>query len=56
MSGEVKKKVLRGVKLTQEENDLLKREAHQHNMNVSEYIRFLIKKERELFNQKEAGA
>lgn len=47
MSGETKRKILRGIKLTQEENELLKREAHQHEMNVSEYIRYLIKKERE---------
>lgn len=47
MSGETKRNVLRGIKLSQEENELLKREAHKHNMNISEYIRFLIKKERE---------
>lgn len=46
MSGETKRKVLRGVKLTKEENELLKHEAHQHDMNVSEYIRYLIEKER----------
>lgn len=47
MSGEAKRKILRGIKLTPEENELLKREAHQHEMNVSEYIRYLIQKERE---------
>lgn len=46
MSGETKKKILRGIKLTPEENELLKHEAHQHDMNVSEYIRYLIEKER----------
>lgn len=46
MSGEAKNKVLRGVKLTPEENEQLKHEAHQHDMNVSEYIRYLIEKER----------
>lgn len=53
MSGEVKKKVLRGIKLTPEENELLKYEAHQHNMNVSEYIRYLIEKERNYAKGKE---
>lgn len=47
MSGEVKRKVLRGIKLTPSENELLKHEAHQHDMNVSEYIRYLIQKERD---------
>lgn len=46
MSGETKEKVLRSVKLTPEENEQLKHEAHQHDMNVSQYIRYLIKKER----------
>lgn len=47
MSGDTQRKVLRGVKLTPEENEQLKREAHQHGMNVSEYIRYLIQCERE---------
>lgn len=46
MSGETKRKVIQGVKLTLEEKAQLKREAHQHEMNVSEYIRYLIEKER----------
>lgn len=46
MSGKQIKKVLRGVKLTEEENEQLKHEAHQHDMNVSEYVRYLIEKER----------
>ena len=46
MSGDTKIKVLRGIKLTQEENERLKHEAHQHDMNVSQYIRYLIEKER----------
>lgn len=46
MSGETKNKVLRGVRLTKSENEQLKHEAHKHDMNVSEYIRYLIKKER----------
>lgn len=47
MSGETIKKVIRGVKLTPEENAKLRRDAHKHEMNVSEYIRYLIEKERE---------
>lgn len=39
------KKVIRNFKLTPEENKRLKRDAYAHGMNVSEYIRFLIKKE-----------
>ena len=31
---------------TKEEYEELKREAHAHNMNVSEYIRYLVAKER----------
>lgn len=30
----------------QEELDQIKRDAHAHNMNVSEYIRYLVAKER----------
>lgn len=43
----VKEKVLRNIKLTEEENNQLKADAHAHGMNVSEYIRYLIEKERE---------
>ena len=32
---------------TKEEYEELKRDAHAHNMNVSEYIRYLVAKERE---------
>lgn len=46
MSEETKRKVLRGIKLTPDENAQLKRDAHKHEMNVSEYIRYLIEKER----------
>ena len=42
-----KEKVLRNVKLTEEENQQLKRDAYAHGMNVSEYIRWLVEKERE---------
>ena len=31
---------------TKEEFEELKRDAHAHNMNVSEYIRYLVAKER----------
>lgn len=47
MSGDTVKKVLRNIKLTEEENKQLAHEAHKHDMNVSEYIRWLINKERE---------
>ena len=42
----LEKKVLRNVKLTEDENQRLKRDAYAHGMNVSEYIRWLIEKER----------
>lgn len=42
-----KEKVLRNVKLTEDENRQLKLDAYAHGMNVSEYIRWLIEKERE---------
>lgn len=32
---------------TKEEYEELKRDAHAHNLNVSEYIRYLVAKERE---------
>ena len=35
----------------QAELDEIKRDAHAHNMNVSEYIRYLVAKERELTNE-----
>lgn len=52
MNGETKRKILRGIKLTPKENDQLKHEAHQHDMNVSEYIRYLIEKERDEMKNK----
>ena len=39
-------KFIRNFKLTKSENEQLKKDAYAHNMNVSEYIRFLIAKER----------
>lgn len=44
----IKDKVLRNIKLTEDENNKLKAEAHAHGMNVSEYIRWLVEKERKL--------
>lgn len=40
-------KVIRNIKLTEEENKQLKADAYAHGMNVSEYVRWLIEKERE---------
>ena len=34
-------------RVTPHERDQLKHDAHQHDMNVSEYIRWLIQKERD---------
>lgn len=48
-----KEKVLRNVKLTEDENKQLKLDAYAHGMNVSEYIRWLIEKEREAQNERE---
>lgn len=53
MSGETKQKILLGIRLTPEEKAQLKREAHQHEMNVSEYIRYLIEKERDEMKNRE---
>lgn len=43
----VEYKVLRNIKLTEDENKQLKTDAYAHGMNVSEYVRWLIAKERE---------
>ena len=42
----LEQKVILNVKLTPSEKKQLKLDAHAHNMNVSEYIRFLIEQER----------
>ena len=34
------------IKTSGEEREQLKHDAHQHDMNVSEYVRWLIEKER----------
>lgn len=39
--------VLRNIKLTEDANKQLKADAYAHGMNVSEYVRWLIEKERE---------
>ena len=39
-------KVLRNIKLTEDENKQLKKDAYAHEMNVSEYIRWLVECER----------
>ena len=36
------------IQATEIEKDEIKRDAHAHNMNVSEYIRHLLLKEREV--------
>ena len=41
-----KNTVLRTFKIDRQENEDLKIAAHAHCMNVSEYLRFLIKKDR----------
>lgn len=45
MSGE--KIVLRNFKLTEDENKRLKADAYRHGMNVTEYLKALIEKERD---------
>lgn len=35
------------VNISEKEHILLKKDAHKHEMNVSEYVRWLVKKERE---------
>lgn len=42
----LEEKVIRNFKLTATENAQLKKDAYAHGMNVSEYIRYLIEKER----------
>ena len=45
-------KVLRNIKLTEDENKQLKLDAYAHGMNVSEYIRWLVEHERQKQNKK----
>lgn len=34
------------IQMTDEEKQLIKKDAHKHEMNVSEYVRWLIEKQR----------
>ena len=43
-------------KITEEERQQLKEDAHAHRMNISEYLRFLVEKERERMNNAEKNA
>ena len=43
----LEKKVILNIKLTASEKEQLKHDAHAHGMNTSEYVRFLIERERE---------
>ena len=36
------------IRMTEEEKKALQHDAHQHDMNVSTYLRWLIKKERKV--------
>lgn len=38
------------------EREKLKNDAHAHRMNISEYLRFLVEKERERMNNAEKNA
>ena len=41
---------------TKEEFEQLKNDAYAHRMNISEYLRFLVEKERERMNNVEKNA
>ena len=41
---------------TKAEYEKLKNDAHAHRMNISEYLRFLVEKERERMNNAEKKA
>ena len=41
---------------TPSEYEKLKNDAHAHRMNISEYLRFLVEKERERMNNAEKNA
>ena len=41
---------------TPSEYEQLKNDAHAHRMNISEYLRFLVEKERERMNNAEKNA
>ena len=46
------KKVQRNIKLPNEENKQLQKDAYAHGMNVTDYIQWLVRKEREKENGK----
>jgi hypothetical protein len=43
-------------KVKEGEREKLKNDAHSHRMNISEYLRFLVEKERERMNNAEKNA
>ena len=43
-------------KVKEGEREKLKNDAHAHRMNISEYLRFLVEKERERMNNAEKNA
>ena len=43
-------------KVKEGEREKLKNDAHAHRMNISEYIRFLVEKEREKMNNAKKNA
>ena len=43
-------------KVKEGEREKLKNDAHAHRMNISEYLRFLVEKEREKMNNAEKKA
>ena len=42
-------------KVKEGEREKLKNDAHAHRMNISEYLRFLIKKERQDMRKEDEG-
>jgi predicted DNA binding CopG/RHH family protein len=42
-------------KITEQERQQLKQDAHRHGMNISEYLRFLIEKERQDMRKEDEG-
>ena len=43
------------IQATEQEKDEIKRDAHAHRMNISEYLRFLIEKERQDMRKEDEG-
>ena len=42
-------------KITEQERQQLKEDAHAHRMNISEYLRFLIEKDRQDMRKEDEG-